>query len=341
VKNLLDFKNKLHMSSYGNLHSYSYLACAYLKFLAFGRALNFPLVLHVQTQSFCNARCSVCPYPVMSKKFPQGTMEWDLFIKITNEAASEPMLSTFACTLQNEPLLDKRIFDCVRHFKGINRYKKTKIVTNGELLDRYSLSDIIQSDLDCLTVSLNAQSRDVYMKVNEGLDYDRVMRNISSLLSDKNTKRKLTLNFLNTKINSHEVCGAVLDWRKQGIKTRLVEMSNRAGSLEGYESLRLGKRYYGRNTLSRLRSRLIYSLGRLVGCSLPFHQMAILFNGDVIVCCQDWSRGTVVGNVCNSSMKEIWNSAKMNQIRQSILWKRYNEVKSCQACSLAKPYEIT
>ena len=69
--------------------------------------------------------------------------------------------------------------------------------------------------------------------------------------------------------------------------------------------------------------------------------MAILFNGDVIVCCQDWNRGTVVGNVCNSSVKEIWNSTKMNQIRRSILRKRYNEVKSCQACSLVKPYEIT
>jgi len=130
VKNLLDFKNKLHMSSYGNLHSYSYLACAYLKFLAFGRALNFPLVLHVQTQSFCNADVR-CALSCDEQEVTSGTMEWDLFIKITNEATSEPMLSTFACTLQNEPLLDKRIFDCVRHFKGINRYKKTKIVTNG------------------------------------------------------------------------------------------------------------------------------------------------------------------------------------------------------------------
>ena len=336
MNKLLNYKNKVDMLSYGYLHLYMYLACAYSKFLMSGKALGFPLLIQVQTQSFCNGQCSVCPYPLVSQNLPQGRMEWELFTKIADESAAEPLLSTFVCMLQNEPLLDKRILDCVKYFKSISKYKRSKIVTNGELLDRYSLPDIIQSHLDILTVSLNAQSKDVYREINQGLDYDRVVANISALLSNETTKRKLTIGFLNTKFNPLEINAALPYWRKKGVKTRVIDVSNRAGSLDGYEKFRPEKKYQGNGYLSKLRLRSIWSLKPRVGCSLPFHQMNILFNGDVIVCCQDWNRDTVVGNVHNSSLKEIWNSEKMNQIRRSIMRKRYNEVKSCQACSLAR-----
>lgn len=334
MNNLLDYKNKVDMLSYGYLHLYMYLACAYSKFLMSGKALGFPLLIQVQTQSFCNGQCSVCPYPSVSKNLPQGLMEWELFMKIADESAAEPLLSTFVCMLQNEPLLDKRILDCVKYFKSTSKYKISIIVTNGELLNRYSLPDIIQSHLDILTVSLNAQSKDVYSVINQGLDYDRVVGNISSLLSNETTKRKLTISFLNTKFNTFEINAALPYWRKKGVKTRVIDVSNRAGSLSGYEKLRPETKYRGNGYPAQLRDRLISSLRRRVGCALPFYQMNILFNGDVIICCHDWNRAIVVGNVKDTTLKDIWNSKKMNQIRRAILEKRYHEIDSCRSCSL-------
>jgi len=45
--------------------------------------------------------------------------------------------------LHNEPLLDERIFDWVKHIKSINPKCYCILPTNGELLDRFSLAEII------------------------------------------------------------------------------------------------------------------------------------------------------------------------------------------------------
>ena len=131
---------KRRMLSHGHspLYQYLYLIGAYSKFLTVGKCLNFPRILHIQTQSFCNGRCSICPYPIVSKKLDQGTMEWSLFAKLADETASEPLLSTVLFELHNEPLLDERIFDWVKYLKSISPDKSCVIVTNGELLDSFS-----------------------------------------------------------------------------------------------------------------------------------------------------------------------------------------------------------
>lgn len=334
MNGILDLKNKADIYSYSRIHLYLYLACAYLKFLVSGKALGFPLLLQVQTQSSCNGQCPVCPYTVVSKKLPQGRMEWELFSKIADESASEPLLASFTCMLQNEPLLDRRVFDCVKYFKSVSKRQKTYIVTNGELIDRYSLKEIVQSDLDYLVVSLNTNSKDLYMSMNNGLDYDRVRQNISSLLSDETMRRKVQLSFLITERNFREVPQSLRYWHKKGVRTRVIEMSNRAGSLDEYEKVRLKAAYYGGNFLSRLKGRLITRMMHVVGCHLPFYQMTVLFNGDVIICCHDWNREVVVGNAKDSSLREIWNSEKMNRIRRAMLRKKYREIDSCKGCSL-------
>ena len=320
--------------AYWGLPLYLYLIGAYSRFLTAGKCLDFPLVLQVQTQSFCNASCSICPYRIVSQKLDQGTMERDLFLKIANESAAGPLLSRVVFDLQNEPLLDKEIFHCVNYFKSLEANKWCALVTNGELLDRFSLTDIVESNLDELVVSLNAHSKEMYQSINNGLNYERVMKNIGSLLSNSATKQKLVLGFVVTEQNEHEIYQAVPYWNRQGVKTRVIELVNRAGILDSYERLRLKTGYHGNRSLLRLWRRLMFRLRGAIGCPLPFYHMTILFNGDAIICCHDWNRAAVVGNARTSSLREIWNSEKMNEIRRLILRKRYEKIDSCKGCSL-------
>ena len=313
---------------------YYYLIGAYSKFLTVGKCLDYPLALQIQTQSFCSGRCTICPYRIVSKKLDQGIMGWDLFVKIADELASEPYFPTVTYELHNEPLLDKRLLDFVKYFKSINVHKKCLLVTNGELLDKFSLTDMVQSGLDGVVVSLNAHSKEMYESINNGLDYERVMDNISSLLSNESTREKLALSFVVTEQNKHEVCQAVQYWNKMGVRTRVMEIRNRAGTLDNYERLRLKTGYGSTSFVSKLWRRLMSRLHGIIGCQYPFFHMNILFNGDVIICCQDWNRTTVVGNARTSSLREIWNSEKMNEIRRLILRKRYEQIDSCKECSL-------
>ncbi len=263
-------------------------------------------------------------------------MEWNLFEKIATELASETEASTLLLTLHNEPLLDKRLFDWVKHIKSISPDKSCTIVTNGELLDRFSTTEIVQSGLDRLTISLNAHSRETYESINTGLDYDRVMKNVYYLLSDRPMRRKVELKFLLTGESAHEVQQAVDYWNQQGVRTKVVGITNRAGSLDTYERLRLKDAHYTGPLLLRVWKNLMSNTRGAIGCELPFYQMNILFNGDAIVCCHDWNRATVIGNVKTSSLRSIWNSERMNEIRRLILRKRYEKISTCRECSVVK-----
>jgi radical SAM protein with 4Fe4S-binding SPASM domain len=262
-------------------------------------------------------------------------MDWSMIEKIARESASAPLLSAIIYELHNEPLLDKRIFDCVRYFTSLNKDKRCIVVTNGELIDEFAQEDIGQSGLHRLIVSLNAHSEHTYMKLNTRLHFDRVTKNVSSLLSNVSTAEKLVLSFVITKQNEQEVCEALKYWKKRGVHTKVIGLVNRGGFLADYGSLWVWPwRYTGTFPL-RLWRHFMTWIRNITGCYHPFYKMTILFNGDVILCCHDWNRAIVIGNIKENSLQEIWNCDRMNEIRRLILHKRYQEIESCTGCSLA------
>ena len=50
-------------------------------------------------------------------------------------------------------------------------------------------------------------------------------------------------------------------------------------------------------------------------CHYPFYKMFIDWNGSVLFCANDWGRNIIVGNVLGESIKDIWLSDKMKEIR--------------------------
>ena len=53
-------------------------------------------------------------------------------------------------------------------------------------------------------------------------------------------------------------------------------------------------------------------------CFLPFYKMFIDWNGDVLICCNDWGREGVIGNLNSNSIEELWFSEKINDYRRSL-----------------------
>jgi len=68
-------------------------------------------------------------------------------------------------------------------------------------------------------------------------------------------------------------------------------------------------------------------------CFYPFYKMFIDFNGDVLFCSNDWGRTTVVGNVNDSSIYDIWTCEKLNKIRKR-LSKKDRSASPCNTCSI-------
>lgn len=44
----------------------------------------------------------------------------------------------------------------------------------------------------------------------------------------------------------------------------------------------------------------------------------ILYNWDIILCCMDWRREVILGNVKTKNAYEIWNGEKYDKIRKMV-----------------------
>jgi radical SAM protein with 4Fe4S-binding SPASM domain len=53
-------------------------------------------------------------------------------------------------------------------------------------------------------------------------------------------------------------------------------------------------------------------------CIRPSREMCVLYNGDCVLCCVDWHRTVVLGNVQEQSIREVWNNARYLQIRRAL-----------------------
>ncbi|MCZ6595492.1 MAG: SPASM domain-containing protein, partial [Bacteroidetes bacterium] len=54
-------------------------------------------------------------------------------------------------------------------------------------------------------------------------------------------------------------------------------------------------------------------------CTIPFWRAWILWNGDMVLCCVDWERTQVFGNIHEQSIKQIWNGEGYRKYRQRMM----------------------
>jgi MoaA/NifB/PqqE/SkfB family radical SAM enzyme len=66
-------------------------------------------------------------------------------------------------------------------------------------------------------------------------------------------------------------------------------------------------------------------------CWLPSYKMIINYNGDVMLCCNDWTRTNVFGNIYNTDIWDIWCENLMSK-RLELLAGHRNGV--CASCNI-------
>jgi radical SAM protein with 4Fe4S-binding SPASM domain len=68
-------------------------------------------------------------------------------------------------------------------------------------------------------------------------------------------------------------------------------------------------------------------------CFYPFSCIKIDLNGDVMFCPHNWSKKSLIGNVKNENLWEIWTNQKIESIRETLSQSSRN-IPSCVACDV-------
>ena len=69
-------------------------------------------------------------------------------------------------------------------------------------------------------------------------------------------------------------------------------------------------------------------------CYLTFYKMFIDWNGDVLVCSEDWGRESNVGNVLTESIKDIWLGRKLLEYRKNLIHGNRSNCGPCNKCNI-------
>jgi len=143
----------------------------------------------IQTTSYCNADCVICPYRSLFNKQPQGIIHPETYKKIIDEA-SHYNVERILLYLMNEPLMDKDIVNKINYAKEKNPKSIVHIVSNGSLLNKKLSMDLINSKLDYIEFSLLGNTQQTYDKVMH-LDFNKTKNNILKFIKFASKKKKI------------------------------------------------------------------------------------------------------------------------------------------------------
>lgn len=305
------------------------------------RVFAYPIKLTVCPGNVCNLKCTLCPAGQNDKGREKGLMEFSTFKKIIDECG--PYLYKLDLFNWGEPLLNKDIFKMVRYAK---KFKiKITISSNLNHFNEEICSELVESGVDHLIVSLDGASQKSVNKYQVGNNFEEVVSNIKKIAKKKkvlnSVKPFIQWRFLVNRYNENEIEEA----------RDLVEKIG-ADKLEitifrcdmGNELLFTGKEQFenvqewlpGNETLSMYDySNKVKKTPRADACGWLWTQSTINWNGSVSPCCAVWHEKFDFGNINSESFRKIWNNKKYQEARKINRGDRINALDNvCNICYL-------
>jgi radical SAM protein with 4Fe4S-binding SPASM domain len=68
------------------------------------------------------------------------------------------------------------------------------------------------------------------------------------------------------------------------------------------------------------------------GCTYPFKQLVIDYEGDILPCCKMGGKELRLGNIEDMTLKEAWNSIAMKRLQKLHKDGRWHENEVCRRC---------
>lgn len=277
---------------------------------------SFPKVIEFQMHNLCNANCIICPYREIKDK--KVFMEDKLLDKLLLEIGDKEIL--LIPYLNNEPFLDTLYCSKLEKINTICPNCKIEISTNLSVLNEKIIKKLEKLNIHELRVSIFGFNENTYKKMMPGLNYKDVMKNLNSLL--KSNLKKTIENVSITMIEHKYVKEEEYNLMKELCENNGIKF-NKWGFLD-----RAGNNSYFKNEVKHK---------NIIGCeqNRPIERMHILADGSVVICCQDWRKEVIMGNINNNTIEEVWNGKRYNEVRKSIYDKDKECIKLCEKCKLS------
>jgi radical SAM protein with 4Fe4S-binding SPASM domain len=278
------------------------------------RLAGAPPFVHIETTNVCNARCTMCSYPIMGR--PKGYMADALYAKILEDCA-EMGVRRVNLQFLGEPLLDRRICERIRAAKQYGLY--VQMVSNASMLDQLTGRALIAAGLDELRISMDGFSKESFERIRVGLKFDRIKQNVLRFLAlraeDGESNPRVVMTLVGLPENQAEQKHFYKFWARKADLVIIAQAVDWAGQVP---LLGLGPTY-----TTNLQP---------MPCNHLWEEMIVLHDGTVTVCCASYDGQIVVGNATRQSLAAIWNGPRYQELRRLHQENRANEIPYCRTC---------
>ncbi|MCS5636919.1 MAG: SPASM domain-containing protein [Myxococcota bacterium] len=286
----------------------------------------FPQEISIEPTNRCNFTCSFCPQsnPAHFDQIPASALSPQgvevLLQKLRADGARGNLLHW---TLDGEPFMNKRFHE-ILHVAQDYGFTTFHFATNAMLLTSERLHELPRQGVK-IAMTPDFCSDESYFEEVRGTDgsWKIVLENLRAALADDGLDH---IEFKVTDISSFKFRDADdLERRFEALQA-LFPPSDRI-------SFHQRAFHNASGTMeSRLESREGYRL-----CPYPWYTMFIAHNGDAVACCRDLEHQTVLGNVFEQGVMEIWNGEKYQALRRDLIEKHPERQAACDGCDM--PYD--
>ncbi len=255
-----------------------------------------PLFFHIEfsINGTCNRRCFFCPR-VDPKKYPNisKSLDMNVFKNMLNDLVKVKFNGRISFSGFGEPLLTKHLVEYVTLIKEKLNNVYVEITTNGDVL-------LSKNGPKRLKELFDNGLTNAKVSLYDGPEQIEPMEKIKKDLKLSDEQFIIRKRYL----GPDESFG--------------LTISNRAGSVE------LKNEVF---EVAALKEPLKQP------CYFPFYKMMIDYNGDVLICSNDWKKEAPVGNISKESILDIWVSEEFMNIRKK-LSKSDRNYKPCMTCDV-------
>ena len=246
----------------------------------------------LENTSFCGANCQMCPRG--KYRYKPMHMPEDLFRKIVKETY-DIGVRQLDIGGYGDPFVDPAFPNRIKWIKSIYPDMRISTISTCQLL-KGELADAVAEYVDDLKISHYGYTKDTYEKVHRGsLIFEDVKENIENFLQ-RIKKPKITIAYLLLEDSKEEAELWKEYWIDKVDDMQIWYPHNYAGAKEEYDSI------------TEHDWKDIHSCGR------PGTDFMFCANGDVNACCFDFNHDLIIGNMYESTFKDIVDGEKLKKI---------------------------
>lgn len=289
-----------------------------------------PLSVHIEPTNICNFKCKFCPESFDNYKEKSGglfSLSMENFNHILKELKTLPKLKQLNFFMMGEPLVNKNISEFIKLSKENNLSEWYMVSTNGSLLTQEKYKSLCESGLDFLRVSIFGSNEEIHGNITQSkIKLQRVKDNLANFQKYKKDNGYILPQTMAKMIETGDK-----DASKEFIdlfdgvadETLLEPLTNWNDPEEG--------------NLSQKDSKYLLSTDHYKNkkqtCSYVFYSIVIHSDLKVSICCVDWEKKTLIGDLKKESLLEIWNGKKLRDIQLLHIQKQRKKIEICKNCT--------